>query len=207
MLLVTGTIFFAHFQRIENMYLRAGNSDLIRQRRNHIRIKLIFAALHSDIRTSAAQHFQKSSRVFRHLLFPLFHSLLQESPFHFSVPYHRIDQRHCQIDQQFCSKRRCLIQVRTSQNAIVHLNVLPCGKQSYERAAQRAAVCCPDMSAAVFLDICLYFFCFLQHSRKLALFCFIKAIVADAENVIICRQQRNNVSEIALPVAAGSRQQ
>ena len=63
------------------------------------------------------------------------------------------------------------------------------------------------MSAAMFLNVSFYFLCFLQHSGKLGMFRFIETIVADAENAIPVRQQRNDPSKIALPVAAGAGKQ
>ena len=63
------------------------------------------------------------------------------------------------------------------------------------------------MTAAMFLDVRFYFLCFLQYSRKLGMFRLIEAVVADAENAIAVRQQRNDPSKIALPVAAGAGKQ
>ena len=56
------------------------------------------------------------------------------------------------------------------------------------------------MTAAMFLDVRFYFLCFLRHSGKLGMFRLIEAVVADAENAIAVRQQRNDPSKIALPV-------
>ena len=60
------------------------------------------------------------------------------------------------------------------------------------------------MSAAMFLDVGFDFFRFFPHGGKLGVFRLIKTIVADAENAIAVRQQRNDLSKIALPVAAGA---
>ena len=87
------------------------------------------------------------------------------------------------------------------------MNILPRHQQPYKGAAQRAAVGRPDMSAAMLLNVSFYFLCFLQHSGKLGMFRFIETVVADAENAIPVRQQRNDPSKIALPVAAGAGKQ
>lgn len=63
------------------------------------------------------------------------------------------------------------------------------------------------MSAAMLTDVCFNFCSFLKHGRKFRVFRLIKAIVADAENAIAVRQQRNDPSKIALPVAAGAGKQ
>ena len=63
------------------------------------------------------------------------------------------------------------------------------------------------MPAAMFLNVSFYFLCFLQHSGKLGMFRFIEAIVADAENAIAVRQQWNDPSKIAFPMAAGAGEQ
>lgn len=51
-------------------------------------------------------------------------------------------------------------------------------------------------------------FCgFLEHRGKFRLLVFVEAVVADAEDAVFVGQQRNDVSEIALPMAAGAGQE
>ena len=57
--LIPGTVFFAHFQGVEDMDLGAGHMDIIRQRGDKIGIELVFAALHGHIRAGLTEHFQK----------------------------------------------------------------------------------------------------------------------------------------------------
>ena len=132
---------------------------------------------------------------------------MQQSTLEPSVPYHRVDQRQQQICLQLCRKGRCLVKIRAAENSVIHMNIPPRRQQPHKRAAQRAAIARPDMSAAMFLNVSFYFLCFLRHSGKLGMFRFIEAIVADAEDAIPVRQQRNDPSKIAPPVAAGAGKQ
>ena len=100
-----------------------------------------------------------------------------------------------------------LVKIRAAENSVIHMNIPPRRQQPYKGAAQRAAVGRPDMSAAMLLNVSFYFLCFLQYSGKLGMFRLIEAVVADAENAIAVRQQRNDPSKIALPVAAGAGEQ
>ncbi len=181
-------VFLTHFECIENMNLCSRNVDLVRQRGNEIGIELILAALHGHIGPCAAKHIHERLHIAARFSLSLLKALLEESALELPVPDHRIDQRQQQICLQLCHKRGCLIKVGASEDAIVYMNPLPRRQQSNERAAQRAAIGCADMPAAVFLDVCFYFCGFLQHSRKLRAFRFVKAVVADAENAIAVRQ-------------------
>ena len=100
-----------------------------------------------------------------------------------------------------------MIQIGAAQNAIIHVDVLPRRQQAHKRAPQRTAVSPMDMTAAMLLDVCFYFLCFLKHGRKLCVFRLIKAVIADAEYSKILFQQRNDSPKIAFPMAAGSGQQ
>ena len=108
---------------------------------------------------------------------------------------------------QLCRNGRCLVKIRAAENSVIHMNILPRRQQPHKRAAQRAAIARPEMSAAMFLNVGFYFLCFLQHSGKLGMFRLIEAVVADAENAIPVRQQGNDPSKISLPVAAGAGKQ
>ena len=59
MLLIPGTVFFAHLQGVKDMDLGTGHMDLIRQWSDKIGVELIFTALHGHIRAGIAKHFQK----------------------------------------------------------------------------------------------------------------------------------------------------
>lgn len=50
-----GTVLFAHFEGIENMNFRVLHIDLVRQRRDKVGAKLIFAALLRYIGVCAAR--------------------------------------------------------------------------------------------------------------------------------------------------------
>lgn len=76
-----------------------------------------------------------------------------------------------------------------------------------KRAAQRAAVGRPDVTAAVGLEVGLDLFGLLQHGGKFSLFSLIKTIVADAQHPEAVSQKRDHGTEIAFPVATGARQQ
>ena len=58
------------------------------------------------------------------------------------------------------------------------MNILSGSQQSGKRAAQRAAVSSPDVSAAMLLYKVLYFFSFLKHRGKLCALRFVKAVIA-----------------------------
>lgn len=60
MLLIPGTVFFAHFQGVEDMDLGAGHMDIIRQRGDKIGIELILSALHGYIGAASPNIFRKA---------------------------------------------------------------------------------------------------------------------------------------------------
>ena len=122
------------------MDLGTGYMDLIRQRSDKIGIELIFTALHGHIRAGIAKHFQKSLDIIPRLFSTLVQTLLEKFRLNLSVPHHRVDQWQQKIRLQACRQRRCLIQIGAAQNAVVHVDVLPCRQQPHKRAAQRAAV-------------------------------------------------------------------
>ena len=76
-----------------------------------------------------------------------------------------------------------------------------------ERTAERAAVSRAYAPAAVFPYICLDLFGLPDHRRKFGVLVLVKSVIADAENAVIDRERRDNMTEVALPVAAGARQQ
>ena len=207
MLLIPGTIFCAHFQGVKNMDLGTGHMDLIRQRSDKIGIELIFTALHGHIRAGLTEHFQKGLDIIPRLSGTLIQTLLEKFCLKLSVPYHRVDQWQQKISLQSCRQQRCLIQIGAAQNATVHVDVLPCRQQPHKRAAQRAAVGRPDVTAAVGLEVGLDLFGLLQHGGKFGLFSLIKAIVADAQHPEAVSQKRDHGTEIAFPMATGARQQ
>ena len=134
-------------------------------------------------------------------------TLLEKFRLELSVPHHRVDQWQQKISLQSCRQRRCLIQIGAAQNATVHVDVLPCRQQPHKRAAQRAAVGRPDVTAAVGLEVGLDFFGLFQHGWKFSLFSLIKTIVADAQHPEAVSQKRDHRTEIAFPMATGARQQ
>ena len=81
------------------------------------------------------------------------------------------------------------------------------GQQSDERSAQRAAVGRPDVPAAVCADPVLDFCRLLEHRGKFRPLRLVEAVVADAEDAKIGREQRDDLPEVALPVAAGAGQE
>ena len=207
MLLIPGTVFCAHLQGVEDMDLGTGHMDLIRQRGDKIGIELIFAALHGHIGTSLAKHFQKSLDITPRLFGTLIQTLLEKFCLELSIPNHGVDQWQQNIRLQFCRQRRCLIQIGAAQNALVHVDVLPCRQQPHEGAAQRAAVGCPNATTAVGLEVGFDLLGFLQHGGKFGLFSLIKAIVADAQYPEAVSQKRDHGTEIAFPMATGAWQQ
>ena len=134
-----------------------------------------------------------------------FQLLLEKFCLKLSVPNHGVDQRQQKICLQACRQRRCLIQIGASQNAVVYVDVSPCRQQPYEGAAQRAAVGCPDVTTTVGLEVGFNLLSFLQHGGKFGLFGFVKAIVADTQHPEAVCQKRNHCTEIAFPMAAGTR--
>ena len=207
MLFIARTVFFTHFEGVENMNLCSRNVDLVWQRGDEIGIELILAALHGHIEPCAAEHFHERLHIAAHFRLSLLKAFLEEAALNLPVPDHRIEQRQQQIRLQLCCKRGCLIKIGAAQYPVVHMDISARRQQPYKRAAQRAAVGRPDMSAAMLTDVCFNFCSFLKHGRKFRVFRLIKAIVADAENAIAVRQQRNDPSKIALPVAAGAGKQ
>ena len=207
MLLIPGTIFCAHFQGVKNMDFGTGHMDLIRQRGNKIGVELIFTALHGHIRAGIAKHFQKSLDIIPRLSGTLLQTLLEKFRLNLSVPHHRVDQWQQKIRLQSCRQRRRLIQIGAAQNATVHVDVLPRRQQPHEGTAQRTAVGCPDVTAAVGLEVGLDLFGLLQHGGKFSLFSLIKTIVADAQHPEAVSQKRDHRTEIAFPMATGARQQ
>ena len=76
-------------------------------------------------------------------------------------------------------------------------------------ASAKAKICaacgCPDVTTAVVLEVGFDLFGFLQHGGKFGLFGFVKAIVADTQHPEAVCQKRNHCTEIAFPMAAGTR--
>ena len=63
------------------------------------------------------------------------------------------------------------------------------------------------MSAAVFFDVGFDFLRFRDHRGELRGFRFVKAVIADTQDAIAFRQQRNDVAKVAFPMAAGAGKQ
>ena len=63
------------------------------------------------------------------------------------------------------------------------------------------------MPAAVFFDVGFDFLGFFNHGGKLRGFRFVKAVIADTQDAIAFRQQRNDVAKVAFPMAAGAGKQ
>ena len=101
----------------------------------------------------------------------------------------------------------CLIEVGAAENTEIHADVPARGQQSDERSAQRAAVGRPDVPAAVCADPVLDFCRLLEHRGKFRPLRLGEAVVADAEDAKIGREQRDDLPEVALPVAAGAGQE
>ena len=63
------------------------------------------------------------------------------------------------------------------------------------------------MSAAVFFDVGFDFLGFFNHGGKFRGFRLVKAVIADTQDAIAFRQQRNDVAKVAFPMAAGAGKQ
>ena len=91
----------------------------------------------------------------------------------------------------------CLIEVGAAENTEIHADVPARGQQSDERSAQRAAVGRPDVPAAVCADPVLDFCRLLEHRGKFRPLRLVEAVVADAEDAKIGREQRDDLPEVA----------
>ena len=94
------------------MYLRSGRVDLIRQRCDKVRLKLIFDAsfcnmAHIDIRR--LYHIHKRSDIAIVLRQHLVHFLFHERNFHLTIRDKRIKNRHHQFRHQLCQKLSRLV--------------------------------------------------------------------------------------------------
>ena len=203
---IPGTVLRPHFQGVE--YMDGGRAvPMIRQRRDHIRIELIPAALLGYIGTRPTHHLQKGFCVGRHLLHPLFDAVIEELPLEFSVPDQRIQQRHRNVCHKLCLPWSRLVHVGAAQDADVQPDPLPRGQQTHKTAAQAAPIGRMKVPAAVSVDVILDLPGLIQHCGKGSLrLGLVKAVVGDAQDVEIRFQQREHPAEIAFPVAAGTGQ-
>lgn len=76
-------VLLAHFQGIENVDGR-GAVPVVRQRGDHVRVKLVFAALHRNIRPGTAHDLHELVHIARHFLLALLHLLF--SSFDLNLP-------------------------------------------------------------------------------------------------------------------------
>ena len=105
---------------------------MFRKRCHEIGIKLIFAALLCDIRSCAAEHFEKCSRVCGHFRHALLHPFLQHPGAEPTVADEWIKELHHQIAQELCRNRGRLVKIRTAENSEIHVNVPPRRQKSHK---------------------------------------------------------------------------
>ena len=200
-LFIAVQIFLSHFLRIDEMNLRVLHIDIFPEPGEQVCIILIFdrhrtesgKAVHEAIRRLIT-HFKKTFKLFSCFCLLLF------------VFGKTGKKRNHQLRLQPGAEFPTLIQVRTSKDTMIDMDVFPLNQLSHKAAAQRGADRAIQASSMFFFYVLFYLLRDCNHIGENSI-ASVKSVVINTDQVILLSQSIQYSAEVCLIIAGCPRQQ